>query len=206
MWVQARRGMGHVIGEPTLRKITMANTLNNAAVMAANTLLPVIALTTLDVSPATYAAIGAIGAVAGIVGAAGASTITRVLGLRTTRVAAGAGTTIAVVVVMLAGTVTSTLPGPPEPWLALQSALAGVCTSVALVAGSDLAPRLSPPAALGSVMGAQRTLVLGVMPLSALAIGGLASVFGAGAMTYVWLALALASIVPCLTLTDPGGA
>lgn len=203
MWAQARGGMSHVMGEPTLRKITVANTLNNAAVVAANTLLPVIALTTLQVSPATYAAIGVIGALAGIVGAASASTITSKLGLRTTRLAASAGMSIGIALVMIAGTVTSALPGPAELWLAIQSGLAGLCTSVALVAGADLAPRLSPREVLGSVMGAQRTLVLGVMPLSALAIGTLASVLGTVTATYVWLALTLASAIPCLTLTDP---
>lgn len=205
MWKQARGGMGHVMGEPTLRKITMANTLNNAAVMATNTLLPVIALRTLEVSPAAYAAIGVIGALAGITGAASASTITSKLGLKTTRLVASAGMSIGIVLVMLAGTVTIALPGPPELWLAIQSSLAGLCASIALVAGADLAPRLSPPEVLGSVMGAQRTLALGVMPLSALAIGTLASTLGTATATYVWLALAIASAVPCLALAEPGG-
>lgn len=162
-----------------------------------------IALTALEVSPATYAAIGVVGALAGITGAASASTITSRLGLRTTRLAASAGMSIGIVLVMLVGTVT-TLPGPPELWLAIQAGMARLCTSVALVAGADLAPRLSPPEVLGSVMGAQRTLVLGVMPLSALAIGTLASVLGTVAATYVWLTLAIASAIPCLTLHDPG--
>lgn len=204
MWAQARSGVGHLMGEPTLRKITVANTLNNAAVMAANTLLPVIALTTLHVSPATYAAIGGvIGALAGITGAASASVITSKLGLKTTRLVASAGMSIGVVLVMLAGTVTSVLPGPPELWLAIQSGLGGLCTSVALVAGADLAPRLSPREMLGSVMGAQRTLVLGVMPLSALAFGALGSLLGTVTATYVWLVLAFASAIPCFTLSDP---
>lgn len=203
MWAQVRGGVGHVMGEPTLRKITMANTLNNAAVMAANTLLPVIAMTTLQVSPATYAAIGVIGALAGITGAASASTLTNKLGLKATRLAASAGMSIGIVLVMLAGTVVSVLPGPPELWLGIQSGLAGLCASVALVAGADLVPRFSPPEVLGSVMGAQRTLVLGVMPLSALVIGILGSLLGTLTATYVWLALALASALPCLTLIDP---
>lgn len=46
MWAQARGGIGHIMAQPILRKVTIANTLNNAAVMTANTLLPVIALTT----------------------------------------------------------------------------------------------------------------------------------------------------------------
>lgn len=203
MWAQTRGGVGHLMGEPTLRKVTLANTLNNAAVMAANTLLPVIALTTLHVSPATYAAIGVTGALSGIMGAASASCITSKLGLRTTRLAASTGMSIGIILVMLAGTVTHALPGPPELWLAIQSGLAGLCTSVALVAGADLTPRLAPKEMLGSVMGAQRALVLGVMPLSALAFGALGSLLGTVTATFVWLALTLASAIPCLTITDP---
>lgn len=203
MWTQARGGIGHILAQPILRKVTIANTLNNAAVMTANTLLPVIALTTLEVSPAAYAAIGVVGALAGIAGAASASPITSTIGLRRTRVAASAGMSTGIVLVMLSGVVTSVLPGPPELWLGVQAGLAGLCASVVMVSGADLAPRLSPPEALGSILGAQRTLVLGVMPISALIAGILGATIGTAPTTYIWLALAIASAIPSLTLVDP---
>lgn len=171
--------------------------------MTANTILPVIALSQLVVSPAVYAAIGAAGALAGIAGAVFASAITGKIGLKATRVAAGAGMTVGIVLVMLAGGLTTVLPGPTELWLTLQSALAGLCGSVALVASSDLVPRLAPAAHLGAVMGAQRMLVLGVMPISAVAVGALGAILGLAPTLSLWLALALISIFPSLKLADP---
>lgn len=58
----ARGGLRRLVRNPALRRITLANTLNNSAVMAANTLLPVVALTALGIPPATYAVLGVVGA------------------------------------------------------------------------------------------------------------------------------------------------
>lgn len=198
MWAMARAGTGQLFAHPLLARITVANVLNNAAVMAANTLLPVIALTVLGLAPAVYAGIGVVGALAGIAGAMTASTITARLGLRITRLASSAAMTLGAVLVML--TATQTLPGPPAAWLGLQSALAASATAVAMVAGSDLAPRLVDPERLGTVMGAQRTLVLGIMPVAAVTTGLLGSTLGTITTTWVWLVLAVTSAVPILTL------
>lgn len=111
---------------------------------------------------------------------------------------------LGVVAVMLAGAVTPALPGQPAVWLGLQSALAGACGSVALVAGSDLPARLTPPDRLGAVMGAQRAIALGVMPVSALAVGTLGTAVGTAPACFVWLGLAAASALPCLKLGESG--
>lgn len=205
MWAQARAGAGRLFAQPVLARVTWANTLNNAAVMAANTLLPVIALRELGVAPATFAAIGTGGALAGVVGAAAASALTARWGLRATRLVTAAAMVLGVLVVMLAGVVVDVLPGPAVGWLAVQSVLVGSGTAVALVAGSDLAPRLVPGPALGTVMGAQRALVLGAMPVAALAVGAVGALAGVQTAVWVWLGLAVAAALPCLTLVDPAG-
>lgn len=203
MWAQARAGTGELFSNPVLARITVANMLNNAAVMAANTLLPVIALSRLGISPAAYALIGIAGALAGIAGAMVASAITGRIGLRATRLLTSAAMSLGVVLVMLAGVVVSVLPGPPMLWLAVQALLAAGCTSIAMVAGSDLAPRLVSPQSLGTVMGAQRVLVLGIMPVAAIGMGLLGAAVGIAAASLVWLALALGSAIPCFALQDP---
>ncbi|MGD8151449.1 MFS transporter [Ornithinimicrobium sp. Y1694] len=203
MWAQARAGTGELFSHPVLARITVANMLNNAAVMAANTLLPVIALSRLGLTPAAYAAIGVGGALAGIAGAMAASGITGRIGLRATRLLTSAGMILGVVLVLLAGAIVLVLPGPPLLWLALQAMLAGGCTSIAMVAGSDLAPRLVSPQSLGTVMGAQRVLVLGIMPVAAVVMGLLGAAVGIPVASCVWLALALGSAIPCFTLLDP---
>lgn len=71
-----------------------------------------------------------------------------------------------------------------------------------MVAGSDLPARLVPAGQLGAVMGAQRAIVLGAMPVAALTFGGLAVTLGLLPTAWVWLALTLSSVIPCLQLTD----
>lgn len=197
-----RHGFRHLWSQPTLRRITAANMLHNAGVMSANTLLPVIALTTLGISPAAFAAVGAAGAVAGIGGAISASAITERLGLRDTRV--GAGLAVSGSVAMVLGLALGTLPGPAMAWITASQAITSFCSSLALVAGADLVARLSPRGILGSVTGSQQTFVLGVMPLAALAVGALGSSAGMVVATVAWLTFALGSTIPCLRLTDPG--
>ena len=178
----------------------MANMLNNAAVVSANTLLPVIALQNLDLPPSVFAAIGTVGALGGIAGAAVASTVTKRIGLRATRAAAAGILTLSVAVVIAA--VVGMMPGSPILWLGVQSVLTAAATAIAMVAGSDLIPRLVSSQSLGTVMGAQRALVVGVMPIAALAVGALGAILGSVATMWVWFALAAASIVPSLALQD----
>ena len=132
-----------------------------------------------------------------------ASGITARIGLRATRLVTSTGMSVGVVLIMLAGALAPALPGPPVVWLALQAMLAGACSSIAMVAGSDLAPRLVPPQSLGTVMGAQRVLVLGVMPVTAVLMGILGAAVGIPGASWIWLALALGSAIPCFTLQDP---
>lgn len=195
MWAEARAGTRQLFAHPVLGRITVANTLNNAAVMGANTLLPVVALRELGLTPAVFAAIGTAGAVSGILGAAAASRVTTMIGLRATRLATSAAMTVGVMAVMLAGPVADVLPGPAALWLTAQAVLTGAGSAIALVAGSDLAARLVPGHSLGTVMGAQRALVVGVMPVAALVIGALGVAWLPVALG-AWLALALASAAP----------
>lgn len=195
-----RDGVCHLLAEPTLRRVTASSALYNAAVMAANTLLPVIALTELHLSPAVFTGIGGLGAVAGIVGAASASRITARYGLRTVRISAALTTGAGVVLILLMTTDTGLLPGPAAVWIGVFYALSGFCTSVSAVAGADLIARLCPPETLGAVAGAQRTATMGIMPVSALLIGLLGTLLGTTVATSVWLGLALAAAVPCFRL------
>jgi MFS family permease len=197
-----REGVAHLLRERTLRSITIASALSNSAAMAANTLLPVFALTLLDVGPAMFAALAGIGALTGVAGAASASAITECLGLRRVRVIAALVTGGGVLpVLLLIGDMTA-LPGPPSAWIGLCFALSGACTSIAAVAGADLVPRLTPRDMLGAVAGAQRTVAMGSMPLAALLVGALGEGPGPIVAGVVWLALTVAAAVPVLRLHD----
>ena len=197
-------GVAHLLQEGALRRFACANALSNSAAMAANTLLPVIALTLLDVSPALFAALAGLGGLTGVVGAAGASAITARLGLRTVRILAALITGTGVLPVLLLVADVAALPGPPSAWIGLCFALSGACMSLASVAGADLVPRLTPRAMLGAVAGAQRTVAMGSMPLAALVVGALGAGPGPVVAGIVWLTLTLAAAVPVLRLHTPG--
>lgn len=197
-----RAGISSLLAEPTLRRVTASSALYNAAVMAANTVLPVIALTQLRLSPAVFAGIGAFGALAGILGAASASRITARYGLRRVRIAAALTTGTGVALILLLTTSAGLLPGPAALWIGVFYALSGFCTSVSAVAGADLIARLCPPEMLGTVAGAQRTVTMGIMPVSAVLVGLLGTLLGTPIATGGWLMLALAAAVPCFRLPN----
>lgn len=198
-----RDGVLHLLRDETLRRITVSSALHNSAAMAANTLLPVIALTRLGLGPSLFAALGGLGAVAGAVGAATAPPITARLGLRTVRVMAALVSGAGVLGVLLLVADASFLPGPRAIWIGVCFALTGACTSLAAVAGADLVPRLTSRDMLGAVAGAQRTLTMGSMPVAALCVGALGAGPGLLVAGAVWLALTVSAAVPCLRLSSP---
>ncbi len=200
LWHRMRSGTGHLLREPTLRRITAANMLVNAAVMCANTLVPVIALTVLDLEPSVYALVGIGGALAGIAGAALSHRLGECLGLRAARLLAALAMAVGAALVMCCGVVVDWLPGNAAVWLTINSALAGFFTSLAVVLGADLVPALTPSRKLGVVLGAQRTLVLGSMPVAALLTGALSGLVGTANTTWLWLLLLVASVLPILRL------
>lgn len=195
-----REGILHLAREESLRRITVSSALHNSAAMAANTLLPVIALTLLDVSASTFAALGGLGALAGVAGAASASGITERIGLRRVRIMAALVSGSGVLAVLLLLADDGLLPGPPALWIGLCFTVTGACTSLAAVAGADLVPRLTPHDMLGAVAGAQRTLTMGSMPLAALLVGVLGAGPGPVVAAGVWLVLTVGAAVPCLRL------
>jgi len=202
----APSGFAHLRRQPLLRNITLANMFTNATIMAANTLVPVLALNDLGVAPAVYVVIGSSGALLGIAGAASAPALTARFGLRATRLAVSSAVLGGIALVLLSGTAADVLPGPPELWLGIHSGVTGFGMSVAMVSGADLAPRLVPPDVLGSVLGAQRTVVLGVMPATALLVGTAGSALGTPAAVAIWCGLAACAFLSCLVLAEPPAA
>ncbi|MDN6330703.1 MAG: hypothetical protein L0J84_15375, partial [Brachybacterium sp.] len=87
-------------------------------------------------------------------------------------------------------------------WVGTCCALSGFCTSVSAVAGADLIARLCPPERIGAVAGAQRTVTMGIMPVSALLFGLLGALLGTTIAAVAWFALAIAAAAPCLRLQN----
>ncbi len=197
------RGWRTLLRRPSLVRLSLANAVFNCAVTGANVVVPLVTLASLGIGAPTYAALGALGSVAGVVGAMVAPALDRILGLARARV-------LALILALLgcaalAGAWGGLLPGSPLVWVAAQQVATGFSTAVTLVVGSDLPARLIVPERLASVLGAQRTLVLGVMPLAGVAIGLIVDGAGLGVALAVWATLLAGSAIPLIGLRDERG-
>ncbi len=172
-----------------------------AGLLAVGALLPVLALTALGVAPAAYALLGIVGAASGLAGAATASALTQRLGLRGARTL-GSGCLLLGAVLVAALVLAPAGAHLALPLLAIQSALAGGGVSLMLVAGADLPARLAPPDRLGAVTGAQQAVVVGIMPLAAVAVGAVGA-FSLGAAVAAWIACAAATTALSACLDEP---
>ena len=70
------------------------------------------------------------------------------------------------------------------------------------VSGNEVLPRTIEPQHMGQVGATQRTLTLGIMPITAL-LGGLLGIFvGTFWLLIIWSLLAIVSIIPILGRTE----
>ncbi len=178
--------------------VTVSNTLINAGTMAANTLVPVIALSHFSIPPSTYAFAAVLGSGAGILGALCASKLTGRLGLRATRVIVANLLVVGALLIFLL--ITGIIDSLPFVWICVQYMHNGASAAIVMVSGSDIAPKVVNSEILGTVLGASRTMLLGVMPLSAILFGALGSTLGAGFATACWLGLTVLAVIPNLFL------
>ncbi|WP_158588262.1 MFS transporter [Galactobacter valiniphilus] len=197
-----------------LRRLVAVNAVSNAAAMASNTVLPVLALAALGVPAQVYVGVGVLGAVSSVAGAAAAASWTAQWGLVRVRVV-GAVACLAGGASVLGwawwslgheGSVGGWGLAVSAALFALQGAAHGAGTAVANVAGADLLPRCVPPHRLGAVAGAQRTITLGVMPLSAALFGVLGQWLGVLGAAAVWVGLLLLGVVLSARLVAPSAA
>lgn len=191
---QVKDGVRELFSHSSLAIVTTSNALTNASVMAANTLVPIIALTILNLSPAQFAFTAIFGSISGILGASYASALTDKFGLAQTRIFSGLALFVGIATLCIV--VQVQIHQYSLIAICFQYALNGACTAMLMVSGSDLAPQMITVERLGTVMGAARTLVIGVMPLSALTFGMLGAVFGIIPAMWLWLALTLLAVFP----------
>lgn len=187
-------GFQILMASPALTALTVSAALTNAGVMLGNTMLPVFVLSDLGISPAVFAAMGILSAAGAIAGSAAAPALTRRFGLRRLRVAAALLAGPAVLLAVLC----RELPGHDIVWLTAQACLWNLLVSLSSVAGADVLPRVAPRESLASVSAAQRMVTLGIMPISAILGGIIASYTGTSFMMVVWAVLASLAALPLL--------
>jgi MFS family permease len=84
------------------------------------------------------------------------------------------------------------------PFLAVGWALASFATATTSVIGIGIRQAMVPQRLQGRVVGATRTVILGIAPLGSLAGGGLAAAFGLREALLVGAAISCVAFVPLL--------
>lgn len=177
---------------PALWALTLSGALTNAGVMLGNTVLPVFLLRDLGIAPAAFAGLGIVSAIGAILGAGRSPRLSSRFGLKKLRIMAALLSIPAVTMAIAC----QQLPGPELIWLAAQSLSWSFLVSVSAVAGAEVLPRSVPAEDLATVGSAQRTITLGIMPITALLGGAAAVLTGPIPLLCAWALLAGAAALP----------
>lgn len=177
---------------PALWALTLSGALTNAGVMLGNTVLPVFLLRELAIAPAAFAALGMVSALGAILGAGLSPRLSCRFGLKKLRIIAALLSIPSVTMAIAC----QQLLGPVLIWLVAQSLSWSFLVSVSAVAGAEVLPRSVPAGDLATVGSAQRTITLGIMPITALLGGAVAVLTGPIPLLCAWALLAGAAALP----------
>ena len=187
MLAQIGGGLRFVFTHPYLRPLIVFVGATNFSTYLVRPIFILYAIRELGLSVATIGLVFASGNVGLVLGAAIANSIPKRIGAGTTIVACGAAGSASMLFVPLAA------EGPPA--LFLVAALFGYGFFVVIfnVVQNTLTQVVTPDEMLGRVMASRRLFVWGTIPIGSLASGGLASLVGLQATTWIGAFAALAS-------------
>lgn len=167
-------GMRWVFGNPLLRRIVTTTGIFNFSATLSGTLLPIFLLRELGLAPAAMGVILSLGAVGGLAGAIATPHIVRVIGeARAIPVSA-----IAFGVVACFLPLAATFPAVAFPLLVAQGFVASFTVLLYNITQVTFRQRITPSRLLGRMNASIRFCVYGVMPVAALAAGGLGTWLG----------------------------
>ena len=172
--VEIREGVAFVVRQPLLRRIVLTTGVGNLFTTIALTMLPVLVLRELGLSPAIFGLAMSVGAIGGILGALAAARLSPAI---------GEGTVIPVSALVLGialplAPLMAVLPGAAIPLLIAMELLLSVGVLVYNVAQVSFRQRICPKPLLGRMNASIRFFVWGVMPIGALLSGVLATTLG----------------------------
>ncbi len=172
--VEIREGVAFVVREPLLRRIVLCTGVGNLFTTIALTMLPVLVLRELGLSPAVLGIATSIGAVGGILGALASARLAQALGEGTVIPVSA----IVLGVALLLAPLAAVVPDAAIPLLIAVELLLSVGVLVYNVTQVSFRQRICPPALLGRMNASIRFFVWGVMPIGALLSGVLATTLG----------------------------
>ncbi|GAA2174212.1 MFS transporter [Agrococcus versicolor] len=192
--VEIGEGLRFVAANDLLRRIVATVALSNLGSTIVFTLLPIAILRILGIDPAVYGIILSIGAVGGLAGSMLAMRIARWIG-------EGPAIVWSTVVFVLAGVLLPLavlVPDAAVVLLIVGEAIFGFTVLVFNIVQVTARQRLCPKPLLGRMNASIRTVVWGVMPIGALAAGGLGTAIGTVPAMWVGVAIGALAIPPFL--------
>jgi len=171
---EIKKGMVFVVQEPLLRRIVLTTSTTNLFGMIAMTMIPVLVLRQLVISPAIYGFGLSLGAIGGLLGAMFSARIATLI---------GEGTAIPVSVVLAGVAIVGlalmpVFPNAAVPIFIGSEFLYSFSVLVYNITQVTFRQRICPPRLLGRMNASIRFIVWGVMPIGAIASGLLSTAIG----------------------------
>ena len=171
---EIKEGMMFVVQEPLLRRIVLTTSTTNLFGMIAMTMIPVLVLRQLDISPAIYGFGLSLGAIGGLLGAMFSARIATLIGEGTAIPVSGLLAGVAIVGLALM----PVFPDAAVPIFVGSEFLYSFSVLVYNITQVTFRQRICPPRRLGRMNASIRFIVWGVMPIGAIASGLLSTAIG----------------------------
>ena len=171
---EIKEGMMFVVQEPLLRRIVLTTSTTNLFGMIAMTMIPVLVLRQLDISPAIYGFGLSLGAIGGLLGAMFSARIATLIGEGTAIPVSGLLAGVAIVGLALM----PVFPDAAVPIFVGSEFLYSFSVLVYNITQVTFRQRICPPRLLGRMNASIRFIVWGVMPIGAIASGLLSTAIG----------------------------
>ena len=171
---EIKEGLMFVVQEPLLRRIVLTTSTTNLFGMIAMTMIPVLVLRQLDISPAIYGFGLSLGAIGGLLGAMFSARIATLIGEGTAIPVSGVLAGIAIVGLALM----PVFPNAAVPIFVGSEFLYSFSVLVYNITQVTFRQRICPPRLLGRMNASIRFIVWGVMPIGAIASGLLSTAIG----------------------------
>jgi MFS family permease len=187
---EIKEGMAFVVREPLLRRIVLTTATTNLFGTLATTMLPVLVLRQLQISPAAFGIGISLGAIGGLLGAVFSARIGKLIGEGTAIPVSGVISGVAVVGFALM----PVFPAAAIPIFVVSEFLFSFAVLVYNIAQVTFRQRICPPALLGRMNASIRFVVWGVLPIGGLASGILSTAIGIEATIVIG---AIGSVLAC---------
>ena len=171
---EIKEGLMFVVQEPLLRRIVLTTSTTNLFGMIAMTMIPVLVLRQLDISPAIYGFGLSLGAIGGLLGAMFSARIATLIGEGTAIPVSGLLAGVAIVGLALM----PVFPNAAVPIFVGSEFLYSFSVLVYNITQVTFRQRICPPRLLGRMNASIRFIVWGVMPIGAIASGLLSTAIG----------------------------